>query len=122
MATKKENIAAIQKAFGVELEEKKFGMDQLETLGLLAAKGEEGHADFDTKLLEYQPALKAPAASEAKKLERPITVRVNDAIAGYGGEFTDPDSMSTIGKKAVEVETTAFVLEKLRSGELIEER
>ena len=120
---KKDTAAAIKAANGSDLNPDSYTSAQLEELLLLAQKGEAGKGDFEAKLAGFAPAPAAPAAAtEPKKLVKPINVRVNDIMAGYGGEFTDPDSFSTIGKNAVEVETTAFVLEKLRSGELIEER
>lgn len=119
---KRDTTAAIKAANGTDLNPESYTGAQLEELLALAEKGEVGKAEFDQKLASYQPAATASAPSAEKKLVKPITVRVNDTMAEYGGEMTDTDSRSTIGKDPVTVETTPFVVGKLRTGELVEER
>lgn len=124
---KADTTAAIKAANGSDINPESYTSKQLDELLVLAQQGESGKADYEAKLEAFAPApaaatAQAPESAGQKKLERPITVHVNDAIAAYGGEFTDPESLSTIGKDPVEVESTAFVAEKLRSRELIEVR
>ncbi|GGR16745.1 hypothetical protein [Deinococcus ruber] len=126
MASKADTAALIKQANGTEIDPNKYTQANLTALLPLAQKGDTDRAEFDAKLAEFDKSIADAAASavtlQVKPLERPITVRVNDAMAEYGGEFTDPESRSTIGKDAVTVESTGFVAEKLRSRELIEER
>ena len=93
-----------------------------ELLDIAERDGAENLTAFTAKLGEFTAAAQASAPSTAKApAEKTVTVRVNDAIAAYGGEFTDPDTRKVIGKKLVTVPHSAFVREKLRSDELVEE-
>lgn len=109
-------IAEIQAANKAQVPEA-LTVKQLEELLPLAKQGDAGRAAFDVKLQEFTP--QAPEAKPTAAVKK-ISVRVNDAIAAYGGEFTDPDNGQTIGKDPVSVEHTPFVRQLLRSDELVE--
>ncbi|MVN88283.1 hypothetical protein GO986_16175 [Deinococcus sp. HMF7620] len=87
-----------------------------ELLALAKRDGAEQRDAFDGKLNEFQ----GKGSGKAAPKEKTVTVRVNDAIAAYGGEFTDPGTREVIGKEPTEVPLSPFVREKLRSEELIE--
>ncbi|KQR33127.1 hypothetical protein [Deinococcus sp. Leaf326] len=98
---------------------------ELDELLTLAKKDGSGNLDAFTSRLTELTASTSTTESESKKAEAPkektISVRVNDTIAAFGGEFVDPENRKVIGKKAVDVPRTAFVREKLRTEELVEE-
>lgn len=110
---KTDTIKDIKDANGQDAPEA-LSQKQLDELLVIAKRDSSGALDaYNAKLAEFQGAKAAPK-------EKTIMVRVNDAIAAYGGEFTDPDTRLAIGKKPVGVTLTAFVREKLRSEELVE--
>lgn len=121
---KDDQVKAIQAANGIELNEADYSAKQLGELQKLAEEGKAENLEaFNAKKQEFDSARAAanPAPASAKQSgEKKITVKVNAAIAAMDGEFTDPDSKATIGKKAVSVPHTAFVKEKIRSDELVE--
>ncbi|WP_104992717.1 hypothetical protein [Deinococcus sp. NW-56] len=114
---KTDTISDIKAANGQDVPDS-LTQKQLDELLPLAQKGEEGLTDFQAKLTEFTGGSTSTAPKTSG--EKQIKVRVNAAIAAYGGEFTDPDSRAVIGKDAVSVPHTAFVREKLRSEELVE--
>ncbi|GGR11419.1 hypothetical protein [Deinococcus ruber] len=127
MASKADITAGIKAANTVELDPNKYTASQLTSLLPLAQKGEGDRADFDSKLKEFDDAAaklaaNQPTPQEPKTFLKPINVSVAPQIAAYGGEFTDPDSKASIGKDVVTVETTPFVMQKLRAGEIVEEQ
>jgi len=109
-------IAEIQAANQAQVPEA-LTVKQLEELLPLAKQGDAGRAAFEAKLKEFVPT--APETKPASSVKK-ISVRVNEAIAAYGGEFTDPDNGQTIGKDPVSVEHTPFVRQLLRTDELVE--
>lgn len=98
---------------------------QLDELLVIAERdGADNTTAFSAKLTEFQGAASSTGTSSTTTVSTPkaktISVRVNDTIAAYGGEFTDPDTRAVIGKEAVSVPHSAFVKEKLRSDEIVE--
>lgn len=126
---KADQTAAIKAANGVELDVDAYTGPQLTELQKLAEEGKADLTAFTAKRGEFDRA-KASAKPQTgaepevgqspAKGEKTVTVRVNDTIAAYGGEFTDPDTRAVIGKEPVSVPQSAFVREKLRSDELVE--
>lgn len=132
---KKELAEAIKAATDVVLDPAKFTAPQLEQLREAA---QNGHDAFDAKLTELTNA--KPAGDAESTNAKPtgdtepsssddgddevevdvVTVRVNDKIAAFGGEFTEPKTRVSIGAQPVTVERTPFVDEKLTSKELVE--
>lgn len=110
---KTDTIKDIKDANGQDAPEA-LSQKQLDELLVIAKRDGTGSLDaYTTKLGEFQGAKAAPK-------ENTIKVRVNDAIAAFGGEFTDPGNRRSIGKVPVDVPVTPFVREKLRSEELVE--
>jgi glucose dehydrogenase len=116
---KADQTAAIKAANGTELDADTYSGAQLTELQKLAEADKTDLTAFTAKREEFDRAKTAAATAAAK--EKTVTVRVNAAIAAYGGEFTDPDTHAVIGAKAAAVPYSAFVREKLRSEELVEE-
>lgn len=121
---KADTIKDIKAANGQDVPErlKQTDLDELLTL---AKKDGADHLDAFTARLTELTASTSTTESGSDKAEAPkektVKVRVNDTIAGFGGEFVDPENRKVIGKKAVTVPLTAFVREKLRSEELVED-
>ncbi|UQN05467.1 hypothetical protein [Deinococcus sp. QL22] len=125
---KPDQIAAIRAANGVELDPDAYTAKQLEALEGLAEKDKTDLTAFNAKRQEFDdakaaatpaPAAATPPAQDDPQVKK-VSVRVSDAIAGYGGEFTDPDTGATIGAEPSSVPLTAFVRAHLRSEELVE--
>jgi hypothetical protein len=127
---KADQIAAIKAANGVALDPDAYTGKQLEALEALAEKDKADLTAFTVKQKEFDdaktagnppatPAANASAADDEPKVKK-VSVRVSDAIAGYGGEFTDPETGATIGAEASSVPLTAFVRAHLRSEEIVE--
>ncbi|MBZ9753000.1 hypothetical protein K7W42_19360 [Deinococcus sp. HMF7604] len=112
---KADTIRDIEAANGQKVPDS-LNQKQLDELLALATRdGAEKLDAFSSKLTELQGGGKS-----SEKAAPTVTVRVNDAIAAYGGEFTDPGTREVIGKEPTEVPLSPFVREKLRSEELVE--
>ncbi|WP_339098301.1 hypothetical protein WDJ50_18645 (plasmid) [Deinococcus sp. VB142] len=121
--TVKEVLAANGQTVSEDLTQKQ--LDELLTIA--ERDGAQNLTAFSAKLAEFTPAAQTEPAQAKARSETPATpkvelveVRVRDDIAAYGGEFTDMDSGRSIGKEAVSVPKTAFIAEKLRTGEIVE--
>ena len=122
----------LKAANGADLNPEDYTQKELDALLELAKGGDATRAQFDELAASVKGSARPsnqndatgtgagtpPAASTPKV--KTVSVRVNDAIAAYGGEFTDPDTRAVIGKNAVSVPHSAFVREKLRSDEIVE--
>jgi hypothetical protein len=67
---------------------------------------------------------KKKVASSDEGLEK-VTVRANDKVVAKGGAYHDPDhdaNPKRIGSQPVEVVRSAFVAQRLKSGDLVEVR
>lgn len=119
---KADTIKDIKTANGQDVPEslKQAELDELLTL---AKKDGAGNLDaFKSRLAELNTSTTESGGTKAEaSKEKTVTVRVNDTIAGFGGEFVDPENRRAIGKDAVAVPRTAFVREKLRTEELVED-
>ncbi len=124
---KKDTTAAIKAANNQDVNPDLYSQKQLDQLLTAAERGEDGRKDFDALVASFDSEREAaqgtPAAPQPApaKLQKPVTVRVHPDIAGFGGEFTDPDTKATIGAQAATVETTPFIKSKLKSGEIVED-
>ncbi|MFD1734885.1 hypothetical protein ACFSC4_31375 [Deinococcus malanensis] len=122
---KQDTVNDIKAANGAELNPDEYTQKELDTLLALAQDGDARRTEFDTQAASLKgstrPSNTNTTTTEPKAPAGKVSVRVNDTIAAYGGEFTDPDNGQVIGKEAVSVPFTAFVREKLRSDELVEE-
>lgn len=82
-------------------------------------RGEEARSSLLEKLraILNPPANDAPAAPKAGGK---VKVRVNPKRGVKGIAYYDPEQKATIGEKPVTVERTAFIKQRLLSGELVE--
>ena len=121
---KADTIKDIKTANGQDVPERLKQTDLDELLALAKKDGAGDLGAFTARLSELTASTSTIESggdkAEAPK-EKTVKVRVNDTIAEFGGEFVDPDNRKVIGKKAVTVPATAFVREKLRSEELVED-
>lgn len=124
---KADQVKAIKAANGVELDVETYNGTQLAELQKLAEDGKTDLTAFNAKRKEFDDAKAAATAqgggTQPATLatgEKAVRVRVNDTIAAYDGEFTDPENGQVIGKTPVDVVQTAFVRAKLRNDELVE--
>lgn len=63
---------------------------------------------------------KKQSEAEPKGAAQTMTVRVNPKRGVKGIAYYDPEQKATIGEKPVTVERTAFIKQRLLSGELVE--
>lgn len=121
---KADTIKDIKTANGQDVPER-LKQAELDELLTLAKKDGADNLDAFTARLTELTASTSTTESGSDKAEAPkektVKVRVNDTIAAFGGEFVDPENRTVIGKKAVTVPVTAFVREKLRTEELVED-
>ena len=117
---KADQVKAIKDANGIELDAEAYTGSQLTELQKLAEEGKTDLTAFNAKRKEFDDAKAASQPQAPTKGEKTVTVRVNDTIAAYDGEFTDPENGQVIGKTPVDVVQTAFVREKLQNDELVE--
>lgn len=127
---KQDTADQIKAANGTDLNPEDYTQKELDALLELAKGGDATRTRFDelaasvkgtTRPSNQNDTTGTSATSTASTPKvKTISVRVNDEIAAYGGEFTDPDTRAVIGKEAVSVPHSAFVREKLRSDEIVE--
>lgn len=118
---KADTIRDIKAANGQDVPER-LKQAELDELLTLAQGGADKLDAFKTRLAELTTSTTESGSDKAEApKEKTVKVRVNDTIAEFGGEFVDPENRKVIGKKAVTVPLTAFVREKLRSEELVED-
>lgn len=82
-------------------------------------RGEEARSSLIDKLkaILNPPANDTPAAP---KVGGKVKVRVNPKRGVKGIAYYDPEQKVTVSEKAVTVERTAFIKQRLLSGELVE--
>lgn len=116
---KADTLKEIEAANGQQVPED-LTQKQLDELLTIAERDQaDDLVAFQAKLAEFRPSAGDKTGPQAPAKVKVVSVRVRDDIAAYGGEFTDLDSGETIGKDAVSVPKTAFLAEKLRSGEIV---
>lgn len=129
---KPDTVKDIKAANGADLNPEDYTQKELDALLELAKGGDATRAQFDELAASAKNTTRpsnqndttgtstGTTSTASTPKVKTVTVRVNDAIAAYGGEFTDPETHAVIGKDAVDVPQSAFVREKLRSDEIVE--